>query len=349
VYVLNPKISIIVPIYNAERFLYKCLDSIINQKYKNIEIILVNDGSSDKSGEICNKYADVDNRIQVLHIENQGVSNARNKGIELASGGYIGFVDSDDWIDEEMYSDMLNKLTTYNADIIMCGHVIYDGENERYVGFPWKQDSVIEFEDIHKTVIPSFLAPMDIYGNKQQIVMGSVCKCLFKRDLIKQNQILFDTQIKYTEDTVFIIQSFIKAKKVLFINTPYYHYRKERERKISTTQKYIENMYSSLKLSQRHIYKTLDESGCLNLALKHIHWRNCINVFASISNLCSKGSPYSLRERKKKARYYIDDSSFKQSIEEVRLSYFTPKQKVLALLVKYSLISIIIWYYKLKK
>ena len=130
-----------------------------------------------------------------------------------------------------MYSDMINNLISYSADIVMCGHVIFDGKNEHYIGFPWKQDSVFKFEEIQKTVIPSFLAPMDIYGNKQQIIMGSVCKCLFKQDLIKQNEILFDTQIKYTEDTVFILQAFSKAEKVIFINKPYYHYRKDRDTK----------------------------------------------------------------------------------------------------------------------
>ncbi len=343
-----PKLSIIVPVYNTESYLYKCIDSIINQQFKDLEIILVNDGSSDNSGKICDEYAEIDNRIRVLHIKNQGVSNARNRGIELARGDYIGFIDSDDWIDEDMYSNMLNNLTTYNADIIMCGHVIYDGKNEHYIGFPWKQNSVFKLEEIHKTVIPSFLAPMDIYGDKQQIVMGSVCKCLFKQDIIRQNEILFDTQIKYTEDTVFILQSLSKAEKVVFINTPYYHYRRDRENKTSTTQKYIENVYSGLKLSQRHIYNILEDIGCLELALKHIHWRNCINVFMCISNLCLKDSHYSFREKIREAKHYINDSSFKRSIEVVGTSYFTPKQKVLALLAKHSLVTFIIAYYTLK-
>lgn len=343
-----PKISIIVPVYNTESFLSKCIDSILNQQFKDFEIILVNDGSLDNSGKICDEYAEIDNRVRVLHIKNQGVSNARNRGIELARGDYIGFIDSDDWIDDEMYSDMINNLISYSADIVMCGHVIFDGKNEHYIGFPWKQDSVFKFEEIQKTVIPSFLAPMDIYGNKQQIIMGSVCKCLFKQDLIKQNEILFDTQIKYTEDTVFILQSFSKAEKVIFINKPYYHYRKDREYKTSTTQKHIEDMYSGLKLSQIHIYNILKVTGCLELALKNFHWRNCIFVMSSIKNLCFKGSKYSFKEKIVEAKYYIDDSSFMQSLKVVGTTYFTPKQKLLALLIRSSLIGIIVMYYDLK-
>lgn len=114
-------ISIIVPIYNVEKYLRKCVDSLINQTYKNIEIILVDDGSPDNSPKICDAYKEKDNRIVVIHKMNGGLSSARNAGLRIAKGKYIGFVDSDDWVETSMYEDLLSFMVTYDCDLVECG------------------------------------------------------------------------------------------------------------------------------------------------------------------------------------------------------------------------------------
>ena len=111
---MSALISVVVPVYNAEKYLDKCIQSIINQKYSNLEIILVDDGSKDNSLELCKKYAESDKRIKVIHKENEGVSTARNSGIEVASGDFIAFIDSDDYIDENMYFNMMQKASEYD-------------------------------------------------------------------------------------------------------------------------------------------------------------------------------------------------------------------------------------------
>ena len=118
---MNELISIIVPIYNVEEYLVKCLDSIVNQTYSNLEIILIDDGSTDNSGKICDEYASKDDRIIIIHQVNSGVSNARNKGLKIAQGNYIGFVDPDDYIEKEMYEQLLNDITKNYCDIAVCG------------------------------------------------------------------------------------------------------------------------------------------------------------------------------------------------------------------------------------
>ena len=127
-----PKISIIVPVYNVENYVSKCLDSIINQSYKNLEIIIINDGSTDKSGEICEYYSAKDDRMVLIHQKNQGVSMARNNALDIAAGDYIGFIDSDDWIAPDMYSTLYKNAIEYDADISMCNlcyaHPKQDGE-----------------------------------------------------------------------------------------------------------------------------------------------------------------------------------------------------------------------------
>ena len=116
----TPLISVIIPVYNVEKYLRRCLDSVIAQTYQNLEIICVDDGSIDDSGKICDQYAVRDARIKVIHQENQGLSAARNRGLDAAEGEYIAFVDSDDYILEDMYKKMLDKLLDYSVDLCVC-------------------------------------------------------------------------------------------------------------------------------------------------------------------------------------------------------------------------------------
>ena len=118
----NPTISIIVPVYNVEEYIHKCINSILAQTYKDFELILINDGSPDNSGIICDEYARADSRIKVIHQQNSGLSAARNAGLAVAKGDYIGFVDSDDWIDKSMYESMITEAQTLEADIVICDY-----------------------------------------------------------------------------------------------------------------------------------------------------------------------------------------------------------------------------------
>lgn len=145
----TPLISVIIPVYNVEKYLRRCLDSVIAQTYQNLEIICVDDGSIDESGRICDQYAVRDARIKVIHQENQGLSAARNKGLDAAEGEYIAFVDSDDYILEDMYKKMLDKLLNYNVDLCVC---------------QWQY----EFSDGRQVVKRKNIAPT-IYGRKTSL------------------------------------------------------------------------------------------------------------------------------------------------------------------------------------
>lgn len=147
--ITSPKVSIIVPIYNVEKYIAKCLDSIVKQDMSDIEIIVVDDGSTDSSVEICEQYVSLDNRIRLIHQENQGLSMARNNGIDIATGEYIGFIDSDDWIKPDMYSTLYNNAAEHDADISMVNfnYVMPSGE---HIPFANENTGTKVFEGIYK-------------------------------------------------------------------------------------------------------------------------------------------------------------------------------------------------------
>lgn len=127
---MTPLISVIIPVYNAEKYLRRCLDSVVAQTYRNLEIICVDDGSVDESGKICDQYAVRDARIKVIHQENQGLSAARNKGLDAAEGEYIAFVDSDDYILEDMFERLYIALTRFNTMYVICGFNAVDPDGK---------------------------------------------------------------------------------------------------------------------------------------------------------------------------------------------------------------------------
>lgn len=202
------KVSVIVPIHNSELSLEKCLDSIANQTLKDIEIILVNNASTDNSEEICLRYALADNRIKYISLDTPGVSNARNVGKNMATGEYIAFVDSDDYIALNMYELLYDKAKSDDADIVMCGfNKVINGIN-----YPSGEKNLIEFAKNKR--FDRFW-----YGN---IVMGSIWRAIYKNELAQS--INFDTQIRYTEDLIFSVEILDKAKRITAIEDRLYNY-----------------------------------------------------------------------------------------------------------------------------
>lgn len=199
-------ISIIVPVYNVEKYIKNCLDSIINQTYKDLEIILVDDGSTDNSGVICDEYASTDNRIKVIHKENGGQSSARNLGIKSANGEFIGFVDSDDTIELEMFELLYNAIQ--GTDIAICGHnVVYDNCKKTNSN---SEEKFLNEESLWE----------QIFGKLNNAVWNK----LFKREYLEN--IKFDLNFAHGEDLLFNIMYLKKAKTGMLVDKPMYNYYK---------------------------------------------------------------------------------------------------------------------------
>ncbi len=196
-----PLVSIVVPVYNAEKYLMKCLESIKNQTLKDFECILVDDGSTDTSGFICDSFASGDDRFSVIHLVNGGVSRARNEGIKKARGEYIGFVDSDDWIDSDMFETLYRDAKNSNAEISICN--IYEDNVKN--GF---------------TEMNPVQAKICMFSNDG--FQGYSVNKLVKRELF--DFFLYDERLKCYEDLVLFFQLFSKCTKVIWDARPFYHY-----------------------------------------------------------------------------------------------------------------------------
>lgn len=208
---MNPKISVIVPVYNAAKYLDECIISIINQTINDIEIIIVDDCSTDGSKDIILKYIH-DPRIKFLAIEkNSGVSYARNTGLKCAKGEYIGFVDSDDFISNDMFEKMLKS----NSDIISCGYKKCDDEGNVISNHPFPLKSLKSHEEICKALSTAH----------ETRFIWFACRNLYKRELITENKIQFNEKLKIGEDSLFNMYSFYYANSVSVINESLYYYR----------------------------------------------------------------------------------------------------------------------------
>lgn len=205
-------VSIIIPAYNVGRYIGKCLDSVLSQTYRNIEVIIINDGSKDDSLSIIQAYAAKDHRVRLIDKPNEGVSVARNKGLEAAQGDFILFVDGDDWIDENMLERLMAMAVSNNSDYVGGGFVFEDIETGR------------------KRFSPTGFTPVRVSGKgilsyylSGQRLWSSVWGAIFSRKVIEQGQLRFDKDIKFDEDCFFVMQFMSQAETVMVCQDHYYH------------------------------------------------------------------------------------------------------------------------------
>lgn len=270
----NSLISIIVPVYKTAQYLPKCLDSIIRQTYKNLEIIVVDDGSPDNSYRICQEYAKIDDRIKIIQQKNSGVSKARNNALNVCSGDYIGFVDSDDFIDEDMYEHLLNLIKENNGDIAICNYTFIDTYGN-------KEDPMVSISNVpNYKVFDTKNATEEIMKIKDNLFVGHVWDKLFKKDSIKE--LFFLEDIHCYEDLIFVYEAFKKSNSIIFSNESKYSYvlsetsisHRDFSPKYFTAIEAVKLLYDDMKINypdianiayKKYIYENMAQASlCVN-------------------------------------------------------------------------------------
>ncbi len=228
------KVSIIVPVYNVENYLEECINSIVFQDYSNWELLLIDDGSSDGSASICDKYSNSDPRIVTIHQENRGASVARNRGIDLASGKYVMFVDSDDYIENSMLMKMIQAMEEESADLVICGYARF---TESYVDRRSYSKNPI-------TLLKSKEEIGKLYTKPETNMFGiSIWAKLYRNEVLQSEKIRFNPSISYEEDCQFNVDYFEKINCAIVLSDVLYYYR---QMEISLSKGYKKNTFGFL-------------------------------------------------------------------------------------------------------
>lgn len=296
------KVSIIVPIYNVEKYLKQCLDSIVNQTYKNLEIIIVNDGTKDNSMKIVEEYLQ-DNRIKIINKENGGLASARNSGLEKVTGEYISFIDSDDWIELNMYEELVSQIS--DEDILIYRYFSYDDKKKKIVG-----KKKIDFYSQNKL-------------EDKYLYVELPCCCwnkLYKKEYLEKNNFKF-LEILY-EDVFWNIETIFSTEKIKFIDKRYYYYRVNRDDSIMKLTKEIKGKnIEEFKKKQENSYKVIYEN---------------IEKFTTTrkNNLSIERILYLLLE-KERWQVKIDGNIFVKEIDEsIRFNFKRLKKEEVEVLLK---------------
>ena len=210
-----PLVSIIVPVYNAEKTIDRCVSSILNQSYKDFELLLMNDGSTDRSGSLCDAYEERDSRVHVLHKENTGVSDTRNQGIAMARGEYLQFADSDDWLAPDAVAGFVRAATEHQCDMVIADFYRVIGERVAQKG-DIEKDGVM---DRTEYAVNMMQRPADFY-------YGVLWNKFYKRSIIEKHQIRMDSSVSWCEDFMFNMEYVRHARTIYAMKVPVYYYVK---------------------------------------------------------------------------------------------------------------------------
>ncbi len=313
-------VSIIIPVYNTEKYLSKCLESVINQTYKNLEIILINDGSTDKSKEICESFAKKDKRIQILNKENSGVSSARNHGMRLAKGQYIAFIDGDDYAEENYIEELLKNLKQTESDCVLCG-----------------------YNRVYDKKIEQITKEKNIYLNKEEFLFsilnvqtgtGFTWAKLWKREAIKDVQ--FDEEVKIGEDALFCMKACKNINKVYILNKALYNYRFNASSAVRKyDQGYADKILKSMQIAKRYIEKEYSKD---EEAIKKVNNYIAYHILLiSVNFAFNKENNLSSTKQIKKMKEICNIPEFKEGIKSSNYEALSLTRKITLFTIKYKL------------
>ena len=338
---MDKKISIIIPVYNVENFLEQCIESVISQTYQNLQIILINDGSTDSSLNICKSYALKDERIQVIDQKNVGLSGARNAGIIAAEGIYLMFLDSDDWINKNTCQIAINKAEEENVDLIFWSR-IKEFPNKSVREKPIFKSSKLfiddEIENLHRRTVG--LIDFELRNPTRTDAINSAWGKLIRTEIIRKNNICFKrTQDVGSEDVPFIIELLQFVKKAYYLNMFLNHYRKDNPNSLTKNHKNtLWPRFKKLFISVEHILQKFDKPTSFYEALNN---RISLSIINCSMSIVSPNNRVGVIQKVKAIKLILIDPIYVKAIKQFDLKklpsmyrmFFWACQRRLAILV----------------
>lgn len=296
----KPKVSIIVPVYNAEKSMRKAVGSILAQTECRLELILVDDGSTDGSGAVCDEYGTRDPRVRVIHQANAGVSAARNAGIGAACGDYIGFVDGDDRIAPDMYGRLLQEAERTGADVVMCDAVtVYEnGRTQADTISQLTENTVLKKSDLRSSLLPE--------------MAGAVWRCIYRKRMLDSFGVRFPLGVKFSEDRVFNLYAFGNANKVAYVKEAHYYRCVNAQ---SAVHRFHRDCFEAYKQAEGAIEQAIKNAWDDDAPLQRAYLGQLIaEAEMAVCNYYYKTSPMKRTERMEALRRLCDDELLRKAI-----------------------------------
>ncbi|MCP3030057.1 glycosyltransferase [Halobacillus sp. A1] len=300
-----PCISVIVPIYNVERYLPACLNSILAQTFTNFELILINDGSEDRCGEICDSFSERDNRIKVIHQKNSGVSHARNEGLKVAKGDYIAFVDPDDTIEPSMYEVMYSVACENEADMTVCRIKtlnLFTGTESKSSIYEGKE-KVLSQNDIKNKIIPLIL-------NNKTVSLSSSVNKLYKKSIFDLYNVKFEEHKSHSEDVRLNLKILPHIDRLVYVDEALYNYFIRRNN--SLTQVFREDLYDYISDNRKLLIKMCKEYSSPQKLIKNVRSHYASVTLNFIQGLVNSSLP--IKKQLKILSTIIKDEEFIKDI-----------------------------------
>lgn len=336
-------ISIIMPVYNAEKYLEKTLQALSLQTYSAFEVIMIDDGSTDLSGEICKRYSEEDGRFRYYKVENGGPSKARNIGIQYAIGDYIGFCDSDDIPNPDMYNTLIGQIEKNGSQIALCD--IYSERNNSSFGFPWRDGTVFENDMVKDELVASMIGNQND-DTKESPVWGSVVRCVFLHSIISQKQIIFPEDIAFAEDLVFTLRYLQYTQSAVICNEPLYFYTCNDNSIMNSYFTYKQGMFEGRIRLVNYILdviRGMDADSQLENRLavtERCYYHECVG------NACRESDGRSHREMLSEIRRIVSNERVRITFSNFKVKDM--KKKVIYELIKYKQVGLLYAYYRFR-
>lgn len=318
-------ISVIVPIYNVENYLKRCIESIQKQTYSNLEIILVDDGSPDACPKMCDEMSTQDSRIKVMHKENAGQGLARNDGLKIATGEYVTFVDSDDWISEDHIENLYNALVENQADVALGNHTRVSADGQMNPRMLTLEEGVYEKDRVVNEILISLIGA-DVHSSQDVLINSSVSMNLYRMDIIRKNNICFISErYAVAEDFYFNVDYFHFANRVVFTKEKGYFYFKNYE---STCEKYNPKRFERTLNYYNVITQKVDSYGLKEKVENRIERSFLMKLRVAIRHIVL--SDLKRKEKFRQIKEILENDTVKSVLNKYPIETYIPSMRLLA-------------------